>query len=260
MKPSELLNLLECIGPLSLSEDFQKKLGCYDNSGLIIDCGEEIKGVLFSLDLSHAAVEDAKKRGFNAIVTHHPAIYGGINSISVAHSKTSILAECVRWGISVISMHLNFDAAPEGIDYFLMCGLGGEAADTHIKLNGGSYGRIYDVYPRTFGEYVRFVAENFNSKRVIFYGNPEDTIRRTASFCGAGCNDSAINFAAEGKADVFVSSDMKHHQITELLSRGIKVIILTHYSSENFGFKQIYKKIIEGLNVPAAYYCDENLL
>lgn len=260
MKSNELLKILECIGPLSLSEEFQKKCSCTDNSGIIINCGEDIKGVLFSLDFSRGALDETKKRGFNAIVTHHPAIFGGINSISVDDHQTSLIAECVRWGITVISMHLNFDAAPEGIDYFLMRGLGGEAADTHIKLSGGAYGRIYEVNPRSFGDYIRFVSDNLKTTRVISYGNKEDIIRRVASFCGAGCDRNAIEFAAENEADVLVSSDLKHHYITELSARGIKVIQLTHYASENYGFNRIYNKIIDGLNVPAAYYCDEDLL
>lgn len=260
MKSSELLSLLEYAGPLSLSEEFQKKCGIYDNSGILVDCGEEIKGVLFSLDLSEKALNEAKKSNFNAIVTHHPAIYGGLKTVSVFEPKTSLVAECVRWGITVISMHLNFDAAPEGIDYYLMQGLGGDAGKTLIKLCGGGYGRVYDVRPRKFDEYAEFVSNNFKTNRLIKYGDGNKIVRRAASFCGAGCDDSAIGFAAEENADVFVSSDLKHHQITELLSRGISVIQLTHYSSENYGFHKIYSKIIEGLNVPAAYFCDWDLM
>lgn len=260
MKPSELLSLLECAGPLGISEDFQKICGVYDNSGILVDCGEEIKGVLFSLDLSKNALQEAEKRNFNAIVTHHPAIYGGLKNLSVADPSSSLIAECVRWGITVISMHLNFDAAPEGIDYHLMRGLGGDAAKTMIKPEGGAYGRVYDVKAAKFGDYSRLVSANFKTKRLIKYGDDEKTVRRVASFCGAGCDDQAINFAAAEEADVFVSSDLKHHQITALLARGINVIQLTHYSSENYGFHKIYQKIIEGLNIPAAYYCDETLM
>lgn len=260
MKPSELLSLLECIGPVSLSEEFQKKCGAYDNSGILVDCGEDIRGVLFSLDLSKAAVEEAKKLNFNAIVTHHPAIYGGLQSVSVSDPKSSLIAECVRWGITVISMHLNFDAAPEGIDYNLMLALGGDAAKTLIKLEGGAYGRVFDVRPCKFGDYVKYISENLKTNRLFKYGDDEKTIRRAASFCGAGCDDEAIAFAAEEEADVFVSADLKHHQIAALLSHGINVIQLTHYSSENYGFNRIYLKIIEGLNVPAAYFCDEKFM
>ena len=260
MKSSELLSLLECIGPLSISEEFQKKCGFYDNSGILVDCGEEIKGVLFSLDLSKNAIEEAKKQHFNAIVTHHPAIYGGIQSVSVSNSKTSLIAECVRWGITVISMHLNFDAAPEGIDYGLMQGLGGDAGKTLVKLSGGAYGRVFDIRPRNLKEYVGFISDNIGTKRAIFYGDESSVIRRVASFCGAGCDDNSIAFAEAEGVDVFVSADMKHHQITDLLSRGINVIVLTHYASENYGFNLMYRKIIEGLNIPAAYYCDERLM
>lgn len=260
MKAIELLSLLECVGHLALSEEFQKVCGAYDNSGIMVDTGEDIRGVLFSLDLSRGALEEAEKRNFNAIVTHHPAIFGGIKNISVSDPASSLVAACARRGIAVISMHLNFDAAPEGIDYNLMLGLGGTAAKTMIKLDGGAYGRVYDVKEISFGEYARKVAAEFGTKKMIKYGSDDKKIRRVASFCGAGCDDGAINFAAAEGADAFVSSDFKHHMLAALLARNINVIQLTHYSAENYGFRKIYLKIIEGLNVPAAYFCDENFM
>lgn len=260
MKLSELLNLLEYIGSLSISDEFCKICGSYDNSGILVDSGEDINGVLFSIDLSAKAVNEAKNLGFNAIVTHHPAIFGSISSVSVNDSKTSLIADCLKSGISVISMHLNFDAAPEGIDYHLMQGLGGDAGKTMINLNGGAYGRVYDVKPQKLNVYVEFIKKNFNTDKVICYGKSQKIIKRVSSFCGAGCDDAAIDFAIGEGADVLVSSDIKHHYITALLSRGISVIILTHYASENYGFNKIYGKIIEELNVPAAYFCDEELM
>lgn len=260
MKSFELLRLLEYIGPLSISADFCKAEHAYDNSGILVDSGEEITGILFSLDLSKKSLQKAKELGFNAIVTHHPAIFGALGSLSVYDYGSNLVAECLKSGITVISMHLNFDAAPQGIDYYLMRGLGGEAGKTLIKPEGGGYGRAYDIKPCKLCEYVEFIKKNFNTQRVIFYGDASKPLARAASFCGAGCNDAAIDFAERENADVFISSDMKHHQITALLARGISVIILTHYAAENYGFNKIYGKIIEELNVPAAYFCDEELL
>lgn len=260
MKLSELLTLLENIGPLSISDEFCKKCGTYDNSGILVDCGEDINGVLFSLDLSEKAINEAKKLGYNAIVTHHPAIFGAISSVSVNSSRTSLVAECLKYGISVISMHLNFDSAPEGIDHYLMQGLGGDKATTMINLSGGAYGRVYGVEQRKLPDYVEFIKKNFGTDRVIYYGENDKIIKRVCSFCGAGCDDAAIQFAAQESADALVSSDMKHHHIAALISRGISVIILTHYASENYGFNKIYGKIIEELKVPAAYFCDAALL
>ncbi len=108
--------------------------------------------------------------------------------------------------------------------------------------------------------FAQNAAKEFNTSRILVYGDQNKKIRRAASFCGAGCDDYNINFTAENCADVFVSSDMKHHEIVALTGRGIAVMALTHYASENYGFNKIYLKIKDGLKVPSAYFTDADLL
>ena len=260
MKLNDSLSVLEEIGPLSLSDEFCNKLDAYDNSGIIIKSSEEVNGALFSLDLSHKAVERAKKLGYNLIVTHHPAIYHPVRRLdAVTDPNGSAVPECIKNGISVISMHLNFDVAPQGIDYHLMKGLGGKDAETLVNLNGGSYGRIYEIEPQSFKDYFNAVKKTFSSERAICFGK-DRTVKRVASFCGAGCDDKSIAFAYKNKADVFVSGDICEHQIAALMANGINVIELTHYSSENYGFNKIYQSIKERLKVPSEYFCDDELL
>lgn len=256
MKLTEIFEKLEGIAPVALSDEFCRKYRMYDNSGIIIDCKEDIKGVLFSLDLSFKAIDEAKKRGFNLIVTHHPAIFGGISRISADDT----IGTCLKSGISVISMHLNFDSAPKGIDYHLMRGLGGEEAEILDDVQGGGYGRVYGVKEIKFSELESAVCRNFNTKRALFYGDKNKVVKKIASFCGAGCNNEAINFAKRNGADVFVSSDMKHHEIALLLGMGINVIHLTHYSAENYGFNKIYTQISSAFSCPTAFFADEDLL
>ena len=256
MKPEEILSKLEEYGSLSLSDEFCKKYGMYDNSGLIADCGGEIKGILFSLDLSKKAVNKALELGYNLIVTHHPAIYGGISRIKYSDP----LAVCIKNGISVISMHLNYDAAENGIDYYLMCGLGGKKAEILCNLNGGGYGRVYAVDGCKFSGYFKKVCETFGTSRSCAYGDPERNIKKVASFCGAGYDGNTFKFALQSGADVFVSSDLKHHEITSLTENGLNVIHLTHYSSENYGFKKIYDSVKTKLQIPSVFFTDKDLL
>ena len=240
MKLTEIFKILESkAAPVSLSDEFCKKYGLYDNSGIIVDCGNDVNGTLFSLDLSINAVKEAKKHGYNLIVTHHPAIYGGISRICASDA----VAQCVKEGISVISMHLNFDAAPEGIDYHLMKGLGGDKAEILAPVTGGGYGRAYAINKTAFSEFVEKIKCTFSSERVLTYGE-ERVIKKVASFCGAGCDDRAIAFAYAQNVDAFVSSDLKHHEIAALLTKGVNVIQLTHYSAENYGFNKIYLKTV----------------
>lgn len=255
MKLMQVFEKLESVASVELSDKFCQKYSLYDNSGIIIDSGEDVKGVLFSLDLSTKAIEKAQEKGYNLIVTHHPAIYGGISKLKVDDTIT----QCVKKGISVISMHLNFDIAPEGIDHYLMIGLGGENPKYCEEVDGGAYGRVYDIQPIQSQEYYKKVSKEFSTQRGIFYGQ-DKLIKKVASFCGAGSSEKTINFAISNNADIFVSSDLKHHEIAKLLECDVNVIHLTHYSAENYGFQKIYKKISASLVVQSEYFTDSALL
>jgi len=265
MTCKEFLKKLEdAVSPVSLSDEFCKKYSMYDNSGIVLDCGGEICGAVFSLDFSNETVAKAEKLGYNLIVTHHPAIYGGIRRLDLnGDPQAGALAECIRRGISVISMHINFDVAPNGIDYYLAEGLGGKeiCGKETLQASGvGAYGRIYEIGEVVFDKYISDLSERFSTKRLLGYGGGRRIIKKVASFCGAGSGDGAIEFAKSNGADVFVSSDMKHHELTKLVELGINVVCLTHYSAENYGFKHIYHDIKDGLNLPTCYFVDERFL
>ena len=261
MTVNDVFALLEEVGAVKLSNDFCAKYKAYDNSGIIINCGGEVTGVLFALDLNEEAVAEADRLGFNVIVTHHPAVYGGLTRFDLTRDPQSkLLAECMKKGVSVISMHLNFDVAPEGIDYWLMRGLGGVKAEVAATSEGGAYGRVFEIAPVICADYLKFIEEEFNSSRCVFYGDKRRKITRIASFCGAGCDEYNINFARASGAELFVSADMKHHEICALTQSGIAVLVLTHYASENYGFNKIYLNIKDRLKARSAYFTDGRYL
>ena len=73
---ADLREFLESSFPLSLQES-------YDNCGLLVgDDSAEIKGVLISLDVTEAIVEEAIEKKCNVIVAHHPIIFKGIRNLS----------------------------------------------------------------------------------------------------------------------------------------------------------------------------------
>ncbi len=242
MKINEFVGLLENYAPLKLSSDFVKLINGYDNSGVIVDLKEDITGVVFSLDLTKKAVDTAIEKGYNLIVTHHPAIYSPISNISA----DSPIYLAISNKIGVISFHLNLDCAKEGIDYCLAKGLGATSQDIMLSLgNGVGYGRFFSVKEQTFNDFVEFFKKEFNSNKVLAYGNLEDKIKNIASFCGSGLDEQTILNSTS--ADVLVSSDVKHHLILLANSLNKKLMVITHYSSEFYGFKHFYKNIIGNL-------------
>ena len=144
MKSTEFYALAEQFAPKSLSDEFCRRYGAYDNSGLLLDSGEEAEKILFSLDLSLAAIERAKREGAGIICTHHPAVYAKLGRLlsSEPASSGGKVAACLKAGISVVSMHLNLDAAPCGIDESLMEGIILSAKSAKKKSDGGENGKI----------------------------------------------------------------------------------------------------------------------
>ena len=281
MQLNEVYKIADELAPKAISDEACQKYGYYDNSGILVDTGEDVKGILFSLDLSDKAIDKALEVGANLIITHHPAIYGGIGERLTQDTPLGRkLCLCIKNGISIIAMHLNLDCAEDGIDESLMQGVMLSAAKTTgagmdvtqkkpqestavavmHPLSQGGYGRVYDVEETTLGALAEELKKTFSSQRIFFYGDRKRTISRAASFCGAGVDEGTLQFAKKQGADVMISADFKHHFITGALESGMAVIVLTHYASEEYGYKKYYEKIRRQIGIPCAYHTDEHLL
>ncbi len=242
--------------------------GAYDNSGLLVEADEEITGVLFTLDLTNAAIDEGLEKGCNLIHTHHPVIYGKIDHICTSDERLlgGKLVRCLRHGISLLSAHLNLDVAKGGIDESLMEGIAkttgvGMCSPTIMHpVEESGYGRVYEVLPCTLRELSVGMKKEFATERITVYGDERKLIRRVASFCGAGGDEEGVAFAKRTGADVIVSADFKHHVIAYAVEAGLSVIALTHYASENYGVKKYYEKIRRQIEVPCVFHTDKELL
>ena len=271
MKLSEIYKIADSIAPKALSDEMCQSYGFYDNSGILVDADEEIGSVLFSLDLSMGAVDEAIEKGVKLIITHHPAIYGKISRIDYFDEALlgTKLIKCIKNGISVIAMHLNLDAAEGGIDESLMQGVMLSAGESEgagtgliakqVVLSKGAYGRVYEVKEVALHQLAKGMQTTFATEKIAVYGNRDRKIKRVASFCGSGADEGAIAFAVQNGADVMISSDYKHHVLALAIERGLSVITLTHYASEEYGFKKYYEKIRQAVQIPCYYHAEEVL-
>lgn len=131
MTLNDVYKIADEIAPKALSDALCSTYGMYDNSGVLVDTGKSVDGILFSLDFSLGAIAAAIKAKRRLIVTHHPAIYGKIGNLVGGESSHGVrdvlgtggkLIQAIENGISVLSMHLNLDCADGGIDESLMRG------------------------------------------------------------------------------------------------------------------------------------------
>jgi hypothetical protein len=94
-------------------------------------------------------------------------------------------------------------------------------------------GRIGDVEPTTLGDFARIVAERLPSTAggVRVGGDPRRPVRRVAVCGGAG--DFLLDAVLATDADVYVTSDLRHHPASEFLEKdGPALVDVAHWAAE----------------------------
>ena len=231
MKIKDFYDLTDKFAPFEYSKRLCDIEDCYDNSGIIVDNEDDILSVTFALDLSNASIDAAISNGSNLIITHHPAIYKGVEKIDGA------LYRAARNGIGVISAHLNLDCAKEGVDHCFASALGAKKCDLVLDFGrGAGYGRVFSVDTT-----VKEFAEAANARlktRCMIYGDEKARVKRVASFCGAGLSEKEVESV---NADLYCSADVPHHVIKLALEKGSAVLVFSHYASEKDGIINLYR-------------------
>ena len=72
---NQLYEAMKQIAPLELAEH-------WDNPGLLVDCGGEVRRVLVALDITPEVVAEAAEKHCEAIVSHHPVIFSPLKKLS----------------------------------------------------------------------------------------------------------------------------------------------------------------------------------
>lgn len=106
----DVVNFLQELAPFQLQES-------YDNSGLITgDPGDEVRGVLVSLDCTEEVLAEALERGCNVIVSHHPILFKPIKSLTGKNYVERTLMEAIRRRVNLIAVHTNLDKVIHGVN------------------------------------------------------------------------------------------------------------------------------------------------
>lgn len=226
MNVSQLMMVLEEIAPFGLQVGGQEG----DNSGLII--GREtanVNRVMISVDLTAKAVQTAKQELIDVILTHHPPIYNPIRQIT-----DPLLMDLIESGISLISLHTNYDSAR--LNDILAERLGISQTENvlgYIAKNGqkSHLGRIGILQDEMTGEdMIQIVKEELGIEYVRIIGNKKGTIM-SAAVCQGSCSGFAEEMI-ELAADVYITGEVKYNTAVQFSNAGCFVIEAGHYETE----------------------------
>ena len=234
MDIAKLLERIDKFAPFDLVED-------WDNSGLIVGTLEdEVRKIGVCLDATYDAVVAADLQECNVIVCHHPLIFKPIKSIIHEHKNGDIIMEAIRHDINIIALHTNWDLALGGVNDTLASLLGLQNVKVLDSDSGfGAFGVLKKPMPtRDFLEHVKISWQLTHLDHYTYTENME--ISRVA-LCG-GAGSAFWKFASDFGANVYITADMKYHELIDARNALLPVCLVDHGEMERASLPALAKK------------------
>ncbi|MDE2409148.1 MAG: Nif3-like dinuclear metal center hexameric protein [Actinomycetales bacterium] len=232
---AQLVTGFEELWPLSNAEE-------WDTPGLQAGApNQNVQRVMLSVDVTDAVVACAIQAKSDLLLAHHPYLMRGVKFLAEDQPKGSVLAKAIRANLAIYSAHTNADVVADGVSDVLAKQLG--LSDSAPLLGQGDVGtgRVGDLTDATtLGKFAATVARTLphTATGVRVSGDYNHVVERVAVCGGAG--DSFIEAARAAGADVYVTSDLRHHVVQDaresslLASEGnqMAIIDVSHWASE----------------------------
>jgi dinuclear metal center YbgI/SA1388 family protein len=211
----------------------------WDAVGLVCgDRAEPVERVLFAVDPVSTVVDELLAGGGQLLVTHHPLLLTAVHAVPADDPKGRLVHRLIRARAALFVAHTNADrAADGGVNDALAAALGLldpvplEPVAPGSRAGLGRLGRLERTVPlRHFAELVA-EALPATTGGVRVSGDPGRPVR-TVAVCG-GSGGSLVGAAAAAGADVLLTSDLRHHPVSEAgESGGPALVDVAHYASE----------------------------
>lgn len=207
----------------------------WDNTGISVgDETQEVKKIVFALDITGEVADFAKNVNADLIITHHPLIFNPVKQLPAA----STLYKLANYGISHISAHTNFDLAEEGVNTCLCEKLNLKITDS-IKSDDVCLYICKTENEIDLTDFAYLVKEKLGG--TVRYSGKNTKINTVAVCSGAGAD-----YLSEAKtigADVLLTGDGSHHDFLDANEMGIALICAGHFETENPAIDLLLQKI-----------------
>ena len=224
----------ESLWPISGAES-------WDAPGLLSgDPAAPVTAIHLAVDAVLDTVDEAVAAGAGLLLVHHPLLLRGVTSVAEDGYKGAVLARLIRGGCALLAVHTNADVVETGTSAVLADRLG--LLDTVPIVEGvdpgrgiGRSGRLAE--PTTLGRLARqlgaILPPTAGGVRV---SGAFDAPVSTVAVCG-GAGDSLLGHPTVLGADVYVTSDLRHHPASEFRENarvvdGPALIDISHWASE----------------------------
>ncbi|MBS1567060.1 MAG: Nif3-like dinuclear metal center hexameric protein [Bacteroidetes bacterium] len=182
MKIADIILFLESLAHPSLQES-------YDNAGLITGSRDTpCTGVLVSLDATEAVVMEARERGCNLVVAHHPIVFGGLKKLSGGSYVERAVIAAIRNDIALYAIHTNLDNVQHGVNGIIADRLGLQERSVLLP-KAGTLRKLFTFVPTAQAGQVRDALFAAGGGHIGAYSECSFTVAGTGSFKGGAGTD-----------------------------------------------------------------------
>ena len=252
MKVREFLNLIDSFAPFDLAEE-------WDNSGLMVGSYEsDVKKIGITLDPVFEAVISASENNCEVLLTHHPLLFRAIKKIDFDSEPGKTISEAVKRNITIISAHTNWDISEYGVNYVLAKLSGLFEVKNFNSENIGVIGTLKN--PLSPEELLTRIKTSWNLTKLDFYAkNNVKKFFSKIAICG-GSGASFWRAAKNSGADIYITADMKYHELIDANNSDLPVALADHGEMERATLPELAGKISESNNNLEAILLNINAL
>lgn len=214
----------------------------WDAPGLLAgDPAAPVERIHLAVDAVLDTVDEAIAGGADLLLVHHPLLLRGVTSVAEDRYKGAALARLIRAGCALLAAHTNADIVEHGTSAVLGQRIGlleaspivPSAADPALGI--GRVGRLPE--PVALGALARSLGDVLPATASgVRVAGEYDRVVSTVALC-AGAGDSLLAHPAVLDADVYVTSDLRHHPASEAVENarvagGPALIDISHWAAE----------------------------
>ncbi len=239
----------------------------WDAVGLVCGDPEQPVGrVLFAVDPASAVVDEALAWEADLVVCHHPLLLSPVHGVAATTPKGRVVHRLQRTGTALLTAHTNADVPADGVNESLARAVGildpqvvvatDDAAAYDVRepapsarrasRGHGRIGRLAE--PTTLRDFAARVSAALpaTAHGVRVAGDPDRRVRTVV--VGSGSGDFMLDTVRGTDADVYVTSDLRHHRAGEFLEHdGPALIDVAHWAAEWTWLPVVERKLLDAV-------------
>jgi dinuclear metal center YbgI/SA1388 family protein len=163
-----------------------------DNIGLQVgDASAGVRGILVTLDVTLQVIAEAKSKGCNLIVSHHPLVFRPLKTITPADPVGRCVGELVRQKIALVVAHTNLDFTLGGTSSALADALGLERQG-FLTTPYALRSKVVTFVPAADAEAVARAMSDAGGGRIGDYDECSFRTEGTGTFFGGASTSPAV--------------------------------------------------------------------